>query len=211
MTEADVLARAAVREIADRAPRPPTLTQLEGHTPLPHGVPPWATRTLTALVLVALVGLVVRWAAQMGDDADYVTGGPETTVSATTDAPSTSTSTTTGILIDPVIDQWRSRIAGHTITYTATISCGICEAYGRWQITERDGALLSAAFLDTDRPTPQSQPFLFSNALRFASSADGSVTVLQSSPTRLSISVDPEKNAIDDEYSYDAQDITIQP
>ncbi len=207
MTEPDALARAAVREIADRSPRPPTVAQLEGHTPLPHRAPPWVTRTLVGVVVLALAGLVVNWAAQMGDDADYVTGGPETTIAeATSTAP---TSTTAGIFIDPVIGEWSSRIAGKTITYTATISCGICEAYGRWQITERDGTLLSASFLDTDRPTPQSQPFLFSDALRFASTADGFVTVLQSTPTRLSISVDPEKNAIDDEYSYDATDITF--
>ncbi len=202
MTDHDALVRDALRDVADVAPRPPSVAQLEGHRPLPHGAPRWVNATVVAIVLVALGALVLNWAAKMGDDADYVTGGPETT--------SVATSTTAGIYIDPAIGEWSDRIAGHTISYTATISCGICESYGRWQITERDGTIISATFLDTDRPTPQTQPYVLSAALKAALRADGSVFVKESTDKSVSIEVDVEKNAIDDEFSYDAQDIVIQ-
>jgi hypothetical protein len=205
MSTRDQLARDAMREVAHAAPPPPPLEHLELHQPRRHPVPRWATVAAAAVVTAAIAVLVVGVVGR--SDGATVTA-PSTTPATPTTAGATSTSVTAVVEIDPLIDDWASRIAGRTITYRATYSC-FCDAAGTWIITERDGDVLEATYLDDPERADLPTPLTFSDALRFAATANGFARVTASSPTSISMQVDAEKDAIDDEYDYAARDITF--
>ena len=204
MTDRDRLVRTAMRDVAHAAPPPPPLEQLELHRPRRHPTPRWVTATAT-LVVVALAALGVGLLSR--PDGTAVTS-PSTTQVTPTTVSTTSTSVADVVEIDPLIDEWATRIAGRTITYTATYSC-FCDAAGTWVITERDGEMLGATYVDDPLRADLPTPLLFSDALRFAATANGFARVSAASPTSLSMQVDVEKDAIDDEYEYAARGITF--
>lgn len=204
MTEHDRLVRTAMRDVVRAAPPPPPLEQLEAHRPHRHPTPRWVTAA-AALAIVALAALGVGLLGR--SDGGAVTS-PSTTQETSTTVSTTSTSVPTVADIDPLIDEWATRIAGRTITYTATYSC-FCDAAGTWVITERDGEVLEATYVDDPSRADLPTPLLFSEALQFAATANGFARVSAASPTSLSMQVDVEKDAIDDEYDYAARDITF--
>jgi len=204
MTDHDRLVRTAMRDVAHAAPPPPPLEQLELHRPHRHPVPRWVTAT-AALLVVTLAALGV---GLLGRSDGGAVSSPSTTKETSTTVSTTSTSVPTVAGIDPLLGEWATRIAGRTITYTATYSC-FCDATGTWVITERDGEVLEATYVDDPLRADLPTPLLFSDALRFAATANGFARVSASSPTSLSMQVDVEKDAIDDEYDYAARDITF--
>lgn len=207
MTDHDRLARTAMGDVANAAPPPPRLERLEQHQPRRHPTPRGVT-VAAAVVVVAIAALGVGLLSR-SDRASVTT--PSTTLSTSTTSTTvgaTSTSAPTVADIDPLIGEWATRIAGRTITYTATYSC-FCDATGTWVITELDGEVLAATYVDDPLRADLPTPLLFSEALRFAATANGFARVSASSSTSVSMQVDVEKDAIDDEYDYTARDITF--
>jgi hypothetical protein len=122
---------------------------------------------------------------------------------------STSAANSTSVRDHRIVD-WLSRTHGRTISYTAVFSCGVCSIAGTWQVTELDGVISQAKFMDDGEMPVDARPFTLTDALTESTTATGRVTVVSSSATAIHLKVDPVVDSVDDEFEYDAQMIAIQ-
>ena len=105
------------------------------------------------------------------------------------------------------IASWRSKLVGETISYTADYNCGICAVNGTYAITERDGLVLSIRPIKADKPLHD--PPTLTSVLETAAHATGYAYVTESTLTSISLSLDPKKDWIDDEFAYAVRDVTV--
>lgn len=146
----------------------------------------------------AMVGLFLVTAAC--SDRDNVSVGHSRTTVATSSAPSTSA-------VDPRIVDWLSRIRGHTVSYIAIVSSHTCDICGTWTITELDGVIAHAKFMDQREIRSDARPLTLTAALTEATTTTGRVTVVGSSATAIRVQVNV---GTDGEFGYDAQMIAVR-
>ena len=109
----------------------------------------------------------------------------------------------------PEVTAWIERVTGKTISYMVNKSCYVCGNRGLWRITERDGVVISAASLDGQAVSPTFPPPLLTEALAVASRASR-VSDVKSTDSAISFSVDPDPAIVDDEFGYEAYEITFE-
>lgn len=154
-------------------------------------------------------GLIPTLLALLAPAACSSSTGPATDNTPEIPAAATSTATPTSAPDQRIVD-WLSRTHGRTISYTALFSCGICDIGGTWQVTELDGVISQAKFMDDREVSVDAKPFTLTGALTEATTATGRVTVVSSSATSIHVKVDPNVSSVDDEFEYEAQMIAIR-
>lgn len=107
-----------------------------------------------------------------------------------------------------IIAGWQARLEGQTVSYHINVGC-FCPANGEWRVVERDGEVVEAEFLGEGEPGGDTPSITLSEALRSATGAD-EVDFSDVTDTGFGLSVDQEKDAVDDEFSITVTEFVVE-
>lgn len=128
---------------------------------------------------------------------------------ATSPTPATPTPTDAAERAENV--EWRRRSAGMTVSYLADIRC-VCDGAGLHRITERNGVVTDVETLSSgvlgDLRAPER--WTITAVLEIAETATGVVIRFSPDGSEMILTADPIANAIDDEVTYIATEITLR-
>ncbi|MEI8237893.1 MAG: hypothetical protein WCI22_00600 [Actinomycetota bacterium] len=138
-------------------------------------------------------------------------GAPRASLSST--PPSASTTQTTANTNDATeaLAVWRGRVADHSVSYLAIISCSNCEAKGQYRFSERAGTVTDVAPVGTTPPLRNRDQWSLSTILNIAADANGKVTVhVGANDGSITLTVDVDPATTGDEFTYTAMAIDVR-